>query len=345
MLWLVNDDVSLVTLYRTYLDRLLESIIDVTPHPWNTSFDWVDTGRADFDRDGYVVVDDLIDADHAGRRRRPRPTGSRPRSTPSCAGLDDGRLSIAETGAITFATHLVARSDGLRALSRHRRIVGPVRRADRARRQPLLGPGRVQEAGEAPPVPVAPGQRLRLRRAPAVPHRVARPHRRDASTTAAPGSCPGCTGRARCAHTYVDPLGWECLSDPAGAVAASGAGRRGRGVLVAHAPPHRSQHHRRGAQGLHPPVRPGRRRGAARRPGGRAARAPGAGRRARPPVPRPPRRRSPECRVRRRCGSGEPGASLARTQADGPTSPSPGRGRRERRPGRRRGDVRPPSSR
>ena len=87
-------------------------------------------------------------------------------------------MSIAETGAITFSVHLAAQSDVLRALTRHPTIVGICARPRRSRREPLLGPGRVQEAGEAPPVPVAPGQRLRVRRAAAVPHGLARPHRR-----------------------------------------------------------------------------------------------------------------------------------------------------------------------
>ena len=94
----------------------------MTPHPWNLSFDWVDTGVADFDRDGYVVVDDLIDADTLAAA-----TAETDRFEAEVDAFlrsrDDGRMSIAEAGAITFATQLVARSDALRALSRHPRIV------------------------------------------------------------------------------------------------------------------------------------------------------------------------------------------------------------------------------
>ncbi len=214
-------------------------------HPWNTDFTWTDrtgpfrTLTADqveqFDAQGYVVVPSLLDGDDAGAgARRDRPLRGRGRRR-SSRRVDGGRIAIAEAGAITFTTHLVARSDVLRAPQPASHDRRHLRRPGRSRRQPVLGPGRLQEAREAAALPVAPGQRLRVRRAPAVPDRVAGADRRHRSPTAARWWHRGSTGCGTIAHTYVDPLGWECLRDPDGAVARRGPRRRRGRVLVAHA--------------------------------------------------------------------------------------------------------------
>ena len=94
-------------------------------HPWSQGFEWRDhTGplrllteaqRSQFDQDGYVVLADMlspdqldavveeIDAFEAAEEERLLGHG--------------GRQVISEAGAITFTTHLVARSEGLRKLA------------------------------------------------------------------------------------------------------------------------------------------------------------------------------------------------------------------------------------
>ena len=87
------------------------------------------------------------------------------------------------------------------------------------------------------------------------------------STTAARRSSPGVHRHGTLAPhaTSTRSAGSACTEPPRCRRRRGARGRRGR-VLVAHPAPHRPEHDRRGAQGLHPPVRPDRRRGAARRP-------------------------------------------------------------------------------
>ncbi len=139
------------------------------------------------------------------------------------------------------------------------------RRHRGAKRPSLLGPGRLQEAREAAAVPLAPGQRLHLRRAPGLPHHLDRADRRDARQrlpAGRPGTAP--IGHApphlrRPARLRV-PLGVR------GAGHRRGAGGRGGRLLLAHATSDRAEHHRGGPQGLHPPVRADRGVRAAGRP-------------------------------------------------------------------------------
>jgi ectoine hydroxylase-related dioxygenase (phytanoyl-CoA dioxygenase family) len=132
---------------------------------------------------------------------------------------DGGRLAIAETGAITFATHLVARSDALRELSKLPAILDLC--AD------LLGPDVNlywdQAVYKKPEKPrrfpwhqdngytfVEPQQYLTVWLA-----------LTDATVeNGCPWVVPGLHRHGTLAHTYVEPLGWECLSEPEGAVAA-----------------------------------------------------------------------------------------------------------------------------
>ena len=64
-------------------------------------------------------------------------------------------------------------------LLRRSRLPGSRSRPDRARREALLGSGRVQEGREASRVSLAPGQRVHLRRTAAVSHLLGGPDRRD----------------------------------------------------------------------------------------------------------------------------------------------------------------------
>jgi len=111
----------------------VSALDELRRHPWNRDFAWVPSEppfsvlspeqAAAFDRDGYVVLPDVFDAAtltevtaeidgfeaevEAGLRQR-----------------DGERFAIAEAGAITFATHLVGRSERLRAFSAHPFFVG-----------------------------------------------------------------------------------------------------------------------------------------------------------------------------------------------------------------------------
>jgi phytanoyl-CoA hydroxylase len=95
-------------------------------HPWNQDFAWVprqrplrtltDAQARQFDEDGFVVLERALDA---------RAVAGLVGETDRIEALTeaflrtrgDGRLSIAEAGAITFSTHLVTRSALIRALS------------------------------------------------------------------------------------------------------------------------------------------------------------------------------------------------------------------------------------
>jgi phytanoyl-CoA hydroxylase len=135
------------------------------------------------------------------------------------ASVAGGRVAIAESGAITFTTHLVARSEVLRALSLHPTIagicadlVGPdvnlywdqavYKKPEKPRRFPWH-----QDNGYAF---VEPQQYLTVWLA-----------LTDATlANGCPMVAPGFHRLGTIAHTYVDPLGWECLHDPDGALAA-----------------------------------------------------------------------------------------------------------------------------
>jgi len=210
---------------------------DLDRHPWNQGFTWHDSPPphrwlsddqvGQFDRDGYVVVPDVFDAElvagiveeidrhEAGMEA-------------FLAGLDDGRLSIAESGAITFTTHLVTRSPRLKAFARHpfflgacADLVGPdvnlywdqavYKKPEKPRRFPWH-----QDNGYAY---VEPQQYLTCWVA-----------LTDATIdNGCPHVAPGLHRAGTLAHRYVDPLGWECLqSYDAAAVAEVGAG----GVVV-----------------------------------------------------------------------------------------------------------------
>jgi phytanoyl-CoA hydroxylase len=213
-------------------------------HPWNTDFQWRDHEGpfealtadqvAAFDRDGFVVVPDLVPPDVVAAAvsevdRFDDEVESFLR------GLDDGRISIAEAGAITFTTHLVKRSAVLADLARHPRLVGIV--AD------LVGPeARLywdQGVYKKPEKPrrfpwhqdngyafVEPQQYLTIWLA-----------LTDATLdNGCPQVVPGLHRHGTLAHHYVDPLGWECLTDPADVVAAPVPA--GGGVVFSSLTPH-----------------------------------------------------------------------------------------------------------
>jgi phytanoyl-CoA hydroxylase len=197
-------------------------------HPWNTGFTWADrpgpfrTLTAEqvawFDERGFVVLPSLLDRETLTRVRA-ETDRFEDEVADFLASVDGGRIAIAEAGAITFTTHLVARSEVLRALSLHPTIagicadlVGPdvnlywdqavYKKPEKPRRFPWH-----QDNGYAF---VEPQQYLTVWLA-----------LTDATlANGCPMVAPGFHRLGTIAHTYVDPLGWECLRDPEGTVAA-----------------------------------------------------------------------------------------------------------------------------
>jgi phytanoyl-CoA hydroxylase len=197
-------------------------------HPWNTGFTWADRPGpfrtlsaaqvAHFDAQGYVVLPSLVD-DETLAQVRAETDRFEDEVAAFLDSVDGGRIAIAEAGAITFTTHLVARSEVLRALSLHPTIAGicadlvgrdvnlywdqaVYKKPEKPRRFPWH-----QDNGYAF---VEPQQYLTVWLA-----------LTDATlANGCPMVAPGFHRLGTIAHTYVDPLGWECLRDPDGVVAA-----------------------------------------------------------------------------------------------------------------------------
>lgn len=210
---------------------------DLELHPWNQAFQWEDRSGpfstltevqvAQFDRDGFVVVADVFDAATLAPVVE-EIDGYEAELEALLRSIDGGRFSIAEAGAITFTTHLVAKSSALRAFAHHpffagvcADLVGPdvnlywdqavYKKPEKPRRFPWH-----QDNGYTY---VEPQQYLTCWVA-----------LTDATVE---NGCPqvarGLHRLGTLRHHYVDPLGWECLTDPDDvALAPVGAG----GVVV-----------------------------------------------------------------------------------------------------------------
>src|SRR2546423_9681203 len=95
-------------------------------HPWNESFTWTmppgpyralsEDQASAFDADGFIVLDDVIDAATLDAVEAEL-DGFEAETEAFLRQQESERLSIAEAGAITFTTHLVARSDIARRFS------------------------------------------------------------------------------------------------------------------------------------------------------------------------------------------------------------------------------------
>jgi phytanoyl-CoA hydroxylase len=201
---------------------------DVRLHPWNRDFRWeTPTGPFDvlttdqagqFDRDGCVVVEDVFNADEIAAVVAVTDRAEA-RTDAFLRGQEDGRLSVAEAGSITFTAHLVAESAQAREFASHRTLAGIA--AD------LLGPDINlywdQAVYKKPEKPrrfpwhqdngyafVEPQQYLTCWVA-----------LTDATVdNGSPQVVPGLHHLGTLHHEYVDPLGFECFSDPPGVVAA-----------------------------------------------------------------------------------------------------------------------------
>jgi ectoine hydroxylase-related dioxygenase (phytanoyl-CoA dioxygenase family) len=208
-----------------------------TLHPWNKEFAWrspaapfttlTDEQAEQFDRDGFVVLGHVFSEDEIAAVRE-EIDRFEAEADAFLKQREDGRLMIAESGAITFSVHLAAKSPRLAALTRHSALlglcadlVGPdvnlywdqavYKKPEKPRRFPWH-----QDNGYAY---VEPQQYLTCWIA-----------LTDATEdNGCPQVVPGLHRQGTLRHTYVDPLGYECFSDPDEVVAAPvGAG----GVVV-----------------------------------------------------------------------------------------------------------------
>jgi ectoine hydroxylase-related dioxygenase (phytanoyl-CoA dioxygenase family) len=191
-------------------------------HPWNTDFTWrtpegphraLNPAEArQFDEHGFVVLEDVIDLGVLAEVRAAC-DAVEAKVDAFLQSQEDGRLSIAESGAITFTTHLVARNAACRAFSAHplftdlcADLIGPdvnlywdqavYKKPEKPRRFPWH-----QDNGYTF---VEPQQYLTCW----VPLT-------DATIeNGCPQVAAGLHKLGTVRHHYVDPLGWECLSEP-----------------------------------------------------------------------------------------------------------------------------------
>jgi len=207
------------------------------PHPWNTRFAWSsppgpyqvlsDAQARQFDELGFVVLEDAIaPAEIAEVLAEVDPLEAQ--TDALLRNAENGRFFIAESGAITFSTHLVKRSPRLRAFAAHPLFAGLC--AD------LIGPDANLYWDQA------------VYKKPEKPRRF--PWHQDNGYTfvepqqyltcwlaltdatldnGCPWVAPRLHRRGTLRHTYVDPLGYECFSDPGDAIAAP---VRAGGVVV-----------------------------------------------------------------------------------------------------------------
>ena len=197
-------------------------------HPWNRDFTWrtrsgplrtlTPAEAAQFDRDGYVVLDGVLDATEVDAAL----AAIDPIEAQTDAYLKtrpDGRLAILESGAITFSVHLVTRSAELRRLAAHPAILGichdligadvnlywdqaVYKKPEKPRRFPWH-----QDNGYTY---VEPQQYLTCWLA----------LTNATEENGCPWVVPGLHRRGTLAHRFVEPLGYECFEHPPEAVAA-----------------------------------------------------------------------------------------------------------------------------
>ena len=197
-------------------------------HRWRSSFEWTlqrgglrvlkPEQAQQFDELGYVVLEDVFSpAEVAEVLAEIDPMEAQ--TDEFLRTRDDGRLFILEAGAITFTTHLVLRSERLRAFARHPVFAGlcsdligadanlywdqaVYKKPEKPRRFPWH-----QDNGYTF---VEPQQYLTCWLA-----------LTDATTeNGCPWVAPGLHRAGTLRHTYVEPLGYECFTEPLAKVAA-----------------------------------------------------------------------------------------------------------------------------
>lgn len=224
-----------------------------TLHPWNRGFAWrtpaapprtLTRAQAErFDADGYVVLEDVFAADEvAALLAEIDPIEAQTEAYLRTRA--DGRLAILETGAITFSVHLVARSVQLRAFAAHPALAGLCRDLvgddvrlywDQAVYKKPEKPRRFPWHQDNGYTYVEPQQYLTCWLALS-----------DATEeNGCPWVAPGVHRAGTLRHRYVDPLGYECFTSPAKAVAAPV--RAGGMVVFSSLTPHLTGPNRTGA--------------------------------------------------------------------------------------------------
>jgi phytanoyl-CoA hydroxylase len=197
-------------------------VVDLAPHPRNGGFVWEDhagpfgTITAEqgkqFDNEGFFVFEDAFTTTEIAAVRD-ETDRFEAQTEEFLKSRQDGRFSIAETGAITFTTHLVTRSPLLKEFSKHPVIAGLC--AD------LVGPDVNLYWDQA------------VYKKPEKPRRF--PWHQDNGYTyvepqqyltcwvaltdatldnGCPQVAPGLHREGTIAHEYVDPLGFQCFEEP-----------------------------------------------------------------------------------------------------------------------------------
>ncbi len=216
---------------------------DVQLHPWNSEFSWstprgpfrrvTDEQAAHFDEYGFVVLDDLVDA-AAVREITAELDHFEAGVEDFLRTQADQRFTIAEAGAITFTTHLVAQSEIARRFATApvfldicADLLGPdvdmywdqavYKKPEKPRRFPWH-----QDNGYTF---IEPQQYLTIW--------VALTDATEAN--GCPWVAPGVHKLGTLAHRYVDPLGYECFDHAPSEIAAPVRAGGRRRVFVADA--------------------------------------------------------------------------------------------------------------
>ncbi len=197
-------------------------------HPWNQGFTWADRAGpfrrldqaqvAAFDRDGFFVLPDVFD-DAELAPLIESIDRNEAATDQFLQSQDEGRISIAETGAITFTIHLVEREPVAAAFARQpvfadlcHDLIGPDARLywDQAVYKKPEKPRRFPWHQDNGYSFVEPQQYLTCWVA-----------LTEATVdNGCPHVIPGLHRRGTCRHRYVDPLGWEIVESHPDAVAA-----------------------------------------------------------------------------------------------------------------------------
>jgi len=198
------------------LERTLER------HPLNMTFEWqsatgpfrrvTDDQAAQFDRDGYIVIDDLLDAATLARVTT-EIDGFEAKVDAFLKTQPDERVMIAESGALTVTVHIASRSPVLRALVSSPALtdlcadlIGPDVNLywDQAVYKKPEKPRRVPWHQDNGYTYVEPQQYLTIWLA-----------LTDATLdNGCPRVAPGLHKLGTLAHHYVEPLGYECFNTP-----------------------------------------------------------------------------------------------------------------------------------
>ena len=198
------------------------------PHPWSHGFTWslpsapprtlTEAQKEAFDRDGYVVLPDVVDPVTLAALVEEL-DALEAKVERFLSAQESARFDIAESGAITFTVHAVLRSDAARDFAHHPVLVGAA--------GDLLGPDVNLYWDQA------------VYKKPEKPRRF--PWHQDTGYTfvepqhyltcwvaltdatldnGCPWILPGAHRAGTLLHRWIDPIGWECLQDVDGAVTA-----------------------------------------------------------------------------------------------------------------------------